>query len=698
MEILKYILENMEEFLKKINFEISQEKAKNIEELDEFLKVERENGETNCEYLARIGFFDEISKNQNKNLIFDGKLQPVFSINDMIFEKVYVETPLDTDKDGKRDLIAVYIKRPKETLNGMKIPAIYVANPYMMKCIEEVYENKLYKVDKDLEVFLGQEEKKIEEIEEKLPSERKSLGEAEISPTEKIELDCITEWYEYFNSRGVASVFSAGVGTDGSEGINSAGSKEEQKWVIAVIEWLNGKRKAYTDRENNIEIKASWCNGKVAMTGKSYLGTLSIAAGVTGVDGLKTIIPQAAISNWYNYYRMNGVTASPLGWQGDDADLLTEYCRSRKDFTVEQKILAEKKLEEMRLASNRENGNYNEYWRERDYLQDISKMKASVFIVHGINDWNVKTNQCYNLWKELKKYEIPSKMILHQGEHIYIDGLKGIKFNDIMNMWIAYWLCDVKNDVLEKIPEVLIQSNIDQNTWFKIDKSQKIEEKIYKVDKTQTLNMIETNMEASEKILELVDDIEELGFSREKENYSSWEKHLVLDSDKKAKSSYLTGNLKEDITIFGDIKVELDIVSKQNKGLISVMLVEYGKRKRLTANQKFLEDNFIILGRDSSTTNKFIFQEEEIESEYKIISRGHLNLQNRDGNSIKKDIILDKEYKYEIDMIPTNYVLSKGSRLGLIIYGTDVEITQRPLEKMRYLIKENSIKLKLNTI
>lgn len=698
MEILKYILENMEEFLKKINFEISEEKAKNIEELNEFLKVERETGETNCEYLARIGFFDEISKTQNKNLIFDGKLQPVFSINDMIFEKVYVETPLDTDKDGKRDLIAVYIKRPKETLNGMKIPAIYVANPYMMKCIEEVYENKLYKVDKDLEVFLGQEEKKIEEIEEKLPSERKSLGEVEISPTEKIELDCITQWYEYFNSRGVASVFSAGVGTDGSEGINSTGSKEEQKWVIAVIEWLNGKRKAYTDRENNIEIKASWCNGKVAMTGKSYLGTLSIAAGVTGVDGLKTIIPQAAISNWYNYYRMNGVIASPLGWQGDDADLLTEYCRSRKDFTVEQKILAEKKLEEMRLASNRENGNYNEYWRERDYLQDISKMKASVFIVHGINDWNVKTNQCYNLWKELKKYEIPSKMILHQGEHIYIDGLKGIKFNDIMNKWIAYWLYDVKNDVLEKIPEVLIQSNVDQNTWFKIDKSQKIEEKIYKVDKTQTLNLIENNMESSEKILELLDDIEELGFSREKENYSSWEKHLVLDSDKKAKSSYLTENLKEDITIFGDIKVELDIVSKQNKGLISVMLVEYGKRKRLTANQKFLEDNFIILGRDSSTTNKFIFQEEEIESEYKIISRGHLNLQNRDGDSIKKDIILDKEYKYEIDMIPTNYVLSKGSRLGLIIYGTDVEITQRPLEKMRYLIKENSIKLKLNTI
>ena len=132
----------------------------------------------------------------------------------------------------------------------------------------------------------------------------------------------------------MASVFSAGVGTDDSEGINCTGSNDEKQWVISVIEWLNGKRKAFTDKENNIEIKADWCTGKVAMSGKSYLGTLCIGAAVTGVEGLATIIPEAAISSWYNYYRMNGVTASPLGWQGDDADLLTDYCRSRKKSSI----------------------------------------------------------------------------------------------------------------------------------------------------------------------------------------------------------------------------------------------------------------------------------------------------------------------------------------------------------------------------
>ena len=47
-----------------------------------------------------------------------------------IFEKVYVETPVDTDEDGQYDLIAVYIKRP---VLDEKIPrcfcgeSIYVA-------------------------------------------------------------------------------------------------------------------------------------------------------------------------------------------------------------------------------------------------------------------------------------------------------------------------------------------------------------------------------------------------------------------------------------------------------------------------------------------------------------------------------------------------------------------------------------------
>lgn len=71
-----------------------------------------------------------------------------------------------------------------------------------------------------------------------------------------------------------------------------------------------------------------------------------------------------------------------------------------------------------------------------------------------------------------------------------------------------------------------------------------------------------------------------------------------------------------------------------------------------------------------------------------------MNLQNIRGREKKIAIVPGETYSCEIDMIPTNHIVPKGNRIGLIVYGTDVEITQRPLEVMEYEIKESSIELK----
>ena len=40
------------------------------------------------------------------------------------------------------------------------------------------------------------------------------------------------------------------------------------------------------------------------MIGKSYDGTLANGVAATGVDGLTTIVPISAISDWYDYSRI----------------------------------------------------------------------------------------------------------------------------------------------------------------------------------------------------------------------------------------------------------------------------------------------------------------------------------------------------------------------------------------------------------
>ena len=91
--------------------------------------------------------------------------------------------------------------------------------------------------------------------------------------------------FNYYLVRGFAVVVSAGFGALGSDGFNYVGSEYERDAFKSVVEWLHGDRVAYADREGKIETKADWANGNVAMTGRSYAGTMPFAVATTGVEG-----------------------------------------------------------------------------------------------------------------------------------------------------------------------------------------------------------------------------------------------------------------------------------------------------------------------------------------------------------------------------------------------------------------------------
>ena len=74
-----------------------------------------------------------------------------------------------------------------------------------------------------------------------------------------------------------------------------------------VVDWLNGRVPGYTSSTATTPVIADWHNGKAAMIGKSYDGTLANGVAATGVDGLTTIVPISAISDWYDYSRMGGI-------------------------------------------------------------------------------------------------------------------------------------------------------------------------------------------------------------------------------------------------------------------------------------------------------------------------------------------------------------------------------------------------------
>ena len=99
-----------------------------------------------------------------------------------------------------------------------------------------------------------------------------------------------------------------GPGSYGSEGLVCTGTQMERDAFAGVVEWICGKRAAFADKAGTISVSASdWASGKVGMIGHSYSGSVAYEVATTGVDGLKTIVPEAGPSSWYGYVNAQGI-------------------------------------------------------------------------------------------------------------------------------------------------------------------------------------------------------------------------------------------------------------------------------------------------------------------------------------------------------------------------------------------------------
>lgn len=297
--------EDAEQFRKETGFPIVYGDL--IENLYQLLNTRTKKGSTLIDQLVSDGLISEDSHYH----YFNGKSLATFSTHDVIREVVYVESRVDTDKDGIPDLVKVSIIRPR--YDG-QIPSVMTASPYHQGTNVKASDKALYKMEGELEVkpayTIQLEEPKLNLVE--------PIGQAELVSEAEEKLAHINSSYtlnDYFLPRGFANLYVSGVGTKDSQGLMTNGDYQQIEAYKNVIDWLNGRCRAFTDHTRKRQIKADWSNGKVATTGISYLGTMSNGLATTGVDGLEVIIAEAGISSWYNYYRENGLVTSTGGYQ-----------------------------------------------------------------------------------------------------------------------------------------------------------------------------------------------------------------------------------------------------------------------------------------------------------------------------------------------------------------------------------------------
>ena len=92
------------------------------------------------------------------------------------------------------------------------------------------------------------------------------------------------------------------------------------------------------------------------------------------------------------------------------------------------------------------------FWRARDYLHSARDVRASVFLVHGLNDWNVKTKAFAAWWERLRR---AAEAVAPQRRQATA-GRAATSSTSPSNRWFDHGLFGVRNGILAE-PRVQVQ-------------------------------------------------------------------------------------------------------------------------------------------------------------------------------------------------------------------------------------------------
>ena len=622
-----------------------------LENLYQLLNTRTKNGNLLVDKLVSEGLIPE----DNTHHYFNGKSLATFSSHDAIREVVYVESRVDTDRDGRPDLIKVSIIRPR--YQG-QVPAVMTASPYHQGTNDPASDKALHDMNVDLakkephQITVQDSKLKLLQLDSPAPAQEVSEAEEKLGHIGTYTLN------DYLLPRGFANLYVSGVGTKDSEGLMTSGDYQQIEAYKNVIDWLNGRCRAFTDHTRQREIKASWSNGKVATTGISYLGTMSNGLATTGVDGLEVIIAEAGISSWYNYYRENGLVTSPGGYPGEDFESLTELTYSRNlragDY-LRHNDTYQRSLEQQRKDLDRQTGDYNQFWHDRNYLLHADKVKAEVVFTHGSQDWNVKPLHVYNMFRALPPH-IKKHLFFHNGAHVYMNNWQSVDFRESINALLSKKLLGCESDF--ELPTVIWQDNSQTQNWLTLEDFGGQEQKL--------------QLQLGQDCQSIQNQYSEEDYNRFAKNYQSFKTELF---EGKVNQITLDWTLEKDLFLNGASQLNLRLKSSTDKGLISAQLLDFGPAKRLTPIPTPIEPRVMDNGRYYMLDN--LVELPHTETPHRVITKGFLNLQNRTNLLTVEEVTPDQWLEFSFELQPTIYKMKKGDQLRLVLYTTDFEHTVR---------------------
>ena len=654
----------------------------------------------------------------------------------IIQEYVFVEVPVDLDLDGKRDFIRIQICRPAVSGNPVtdpskiRVPVWLSASPYNGTGNNNSCENYHFNEWVEGEQMTVPEQKALTgrgdtthyEYHRDVKSKKPRAHEwhwADSAWQYTDDCGCVMQVPASrgpkplasaktggglsagtYHGRGFAYIVSASyMGSVGSglatgdtginNGIARGGDVEETVVVAAVIQWLTGKCRGYTDWNATNEVVADWCNGNVAMSGTSYPGTFSAAAAISGVEGIKAVIPCAPPVTYYQYYRSNGGTFQAIQEQGSDNSWCSAYIippSGNERIDAPQNTEGWRKLKifnEMMAhyakGEDRHSGDYNEFWDTRNFLVDVPATKAGILLQQGFLDYNVEIVQSDMFYRAFKKHNpnYPIKMMMHQNAHTSFAGAVTIPTpggpaaemtaSEFINRWLDYFCWGIDNGILNT-PDVWAVNNItgavDYYDNWPIPTVQ--DRKYFLSSSTGDAGGGLTTAAPAAATMNPIKDtlrddvITRLGYEepggsgatttpespggnartrrkgRDQIRGDLWQDWMIRYPGYGAHSSsrlaFITAPFAEETLLTGTPVVTLELAADMGKGTVSVAIVDVGEVAR-----SINYPNYNSGTHHSTSGNRYVPQTNNaswVTNHYFVVSRGSIDLQNPNPSGI----------------------------------------------------------------
>ncbi|MEU9310767.1 Xaa-Pro dipeptidyl-peptidase [Streptomyces sp. NPDC048256] len=555
--------------------------------------------------------------------------RPVHSYENAIREAVWVDTGLDGDSDGKRDRVAVDIVRPRElAAQGRKVPVVMDASPYYSCCGR------------------GND------------SQRKTYDAAGNVVRMPLFYD------NYFVPRGYAFVGVDLAGTNRSDGCVDVGGRSDIQSAKAVVDWLNGRARAYTTRTGTTTAEAGWTNGRTGMIGKSWDGTIANGVAATGVKGLKTIVPIAAISSWYDYYFAQGAPLYDSGpdWLSDYVDSPEARARCA---AVQQELVDEAPR----------TGDLTSLWTERDYVEDARRVKASVFLIHGLQDLNVRTKHLGQWWDALAKNGVERKIWLSQTGHVDPFDFRRAAWVDTLHRWFDHELLGYDNGI-DREPMADIERHPDQ--W--------VTSTVWPPHGTRTATLRPaTGDRPGVGTLGLRKGTGTAAFTDDP-RLSETEWAAQIDTPTPDKAGFVTGPLTRDLRLSGSSQFTVTATPTTATAHLSAVLVDLGPdtiRDYAASGEGISTLTDRTCWGASTTGDSACFREtaaKAVDVGRTVLSRGWADLGTYADPGKGVPLTPGRAYTLTLDLAATDHVVPAGHRLALIVAGTDRDLIDPPAE------------------